>query len=70
MNSDILLATNNNVLKKNSAKVEEKKRAALKDSNILERSVEQNEEAVDVQAAEQEMSWVVQTPSTIGKFLV
>jgi len=30
--------------------------------------VEQNEEAVDVQAAEQEMSWVVQTPATIGKF--
>jgi len=67
VNSDILLATNNNVLKRNSAKVEEKKSAALKDSNVLEWSVEQNEEAVDVQAAEQEMSWVVQTPSTIGK---
>ena len=70
MNLDIPPVSSSNILKKSSARVEEKKHVPLKDSNRLEWFVEQNEDEVDAQAKEQELSWVVQNPSKIGKLVL
>ena len=70
MNLDIPPVSSSNILKKSSVRVEEKKHVPLKDANGLEWFVEQNEDEVDAQAKEQELSWVVQNPSKIGKLVL